>query len=83
MRELTTAEIGTVSGGLTPAEGIGATLTLLGVGALAGIGAPVFILGFGAITAMAVIDMLHPTPASGAPRLGSGGGPSDTKDACA
>ena len=83
MRELTTAEVETVSGGLTPAEGIGATLALLGVGALAGIGAPVFLLGFGAITAMAAIDMLHPTPAARAPRLGAGGGPSNTKDACA
>ena len=83
MRELTTAEIGTVSGGLTPAEGITATLGVLGVGAFVGIGAPVFAFGVAAITAMAVIDMIRPTSTSGTQHLGSAGGPSDTKDACA
>lgn len=85
MRELTTAEVETVSGGLTPAEGISATLGMLGLAAVVGAAAPVFVVGFGAITAIAVIDMLHQSPATSGHRatLGSAGGPSNTKDACA
>ena len=85
MRELTTAEVETVSGGLTPSEGIAATLGTLGIAAVVGVGLPVFVVGFAAIAAIAVIDVLHPTRAA-VPvlrTLGTASGPSNTKDACA
>ena len=83
MRELTLTEVEAVSGGLTPGEGIAATLTLIGIAVVAGAASPVIALGFASIGAMAVIDMLHPTPGSGGRRLGSSSNLSNTKDACA